>query len=50
MVADQARQPPGRENVTYGLNSIAMSGGTSPDRAVLDSALLRVGSAGLGSH
>ena len=38
------------ENVTYGLNSIAMSGGTSPDRAVLDSALLRVGSTGLGSH
>jgi protease PrsW len=38
------------ENVTYGLNSIVMSGGTSPDRAVLDSALLRVGSTGLGSH
>jgi protease PrsW len=38
------------ENVTYGLNSIVMSGGTSPDRAVLDSALLRVGSTGFGSH
>jgi protease PrsW len=38
------------ENITYGLNSIVMSGGTSPDRAVLDSALLRVGSTGLGSH
>jgi protease PrsW len=38
------------ENVTYGLNAIVMSGATDPDRAVLDSALLRVGSAGLGSH
>jgi protease PrsW len=38
------------ENVTYGLNSIVMSGGTGPDRAVLDSALLRVGYTGLGSH
>jgi protease PrsW len=38
------------ENVTYGLNAILMSGGTNPDRAVLDSALLRVGTAGLGSH
>jgi protease PrsW len=38
------------ENVTYGLNAILMSGGTSPDRAVLNSALLRVGMAGLGSH
>jgi protease PrsW len=38
------------ENVTYGLNSIVMSGGTDPYRAVLDSALLRVGSTGLGSH
>jgi protease PrsW len=38
------------ENVTYGLNAILMSGGTSPDRAVLNSALLRVGTAGLGSH
>jgi protease PrsW len=38
------------ENVTYGMNAILMSGGTRPDRAVLDSALLRVGTAGLGSH
>ncbi|HEY2075785.1 MAG TPA: PrsW family glutamic-type intramembrane protease [Streptosporangiaceae bacterium] len=38
------------ENVTYGLNAIVMSGGTDPDRAVLNSALLRVGTAGLGSH
>ncbi|HUB37340.1 MAG TPA: PrsW family glutamic-type intramembrane protease [Streptosporangiaceae bacterium] len=38
------------ENVTYGLNAIVMSGGTNPDHAVLDSALLRVGTAGAGSH
>jgi protease PrsW len=38
------------ENVTYGLNAILMSGGTRPDRAVLNSALLRVATAGLGSH
>jgi RsiW-degrading membrane proteinase PrsW (M82 family) len=38
------------ENVTYGLNAIVVSGGTSPDRAVLDSALLRVGTTGIGSH
>jgi protease PrsW len=38
------------ENITYGLNAIVMSGGTSPDRAVLNSALLRVGLAGFGSH
>ncbi|HUC24012.1 MAG TPA: PrsW family intramembrane metalloprotease [Streptosporangiaceae bacterium] len=38
------------ENVTYGLNAVIMSGGTNPDRAVLDSALLRIGTAGLGSH
>jgi RsiW-degrading membrane proteinase PrsW (M82 family) len=38
------------ENVTYGLNAIVMSGGTDPGRAVLNSALLRVGTAGLGSH
>ncbi len=38
------------ENITYGLNAILMSGGTSPDRAVLNSALLRVGVAGFGSH
>jgi protease PrsW len=38
------------ENVTYGLNSIVLSGGTSPDNAVLGSALLRVGTTGLGSH
>lgn len=38
------------ENITYGLNSIALAGGTDPDRAVLDSALLRVGITSLGSH
>jgi protease PrsW len=38
------------ENVTYGFDAIISSGGTGPDRAVLDSALLRVGSGGLGSH
>ena len=38
------------ENVTYGLNAIITSGGANPDRAVLGSALLRVGTAGLGSH
>jgi RsiW-degrading membrane proteinase PrsW (M82 family) len=38
------------ENVTYGLNAIVLSGGTNPNRAVLDSALLRVGTAGVGSH
>jgi RsiW-degrading membrane proteinase PrsW (M82 family) len=38
------------ENITYGLNAIVTSGGTSPNRAVLDSALLRVGFAGFGSH
>jgi len=38
------------ENVTYGLNAVIMSGGTNPNLAVLNSALLRVGTAGLGSH
>lgn len=38
------------ENVTYGLNSIVLSGATDPARAVLNSALLRVGTTGLGSH
>ena len=38
------------ENITYGFSAIVVSGGTSPDRAALNSALLRVGSAGLGSH
>ena len=38
------------ENVTYGLNSIALAGGANPDRAVLNSALLRIGFTSLGSH
>jgi RsiW-degrading membrane proteinase PrsW (M82 family) len=38
------------ENVTYGLNNIVLSGATDPARAVLDSALLRVGLTALGSH
>jgi protease PrsW len=38
------------ENITYGLNSIALAGGTDPDRAVLNSALLRAGVTSLGSH
>jgi protease PrsW len=38
------------ENVTYGLNSIPLSGGTNPERAVLNSALLREGITSLGSH
>ncbi|HTZ91152.1 MAG TPA: PrsW family glutamic-type intramembrane protease [Streptosporangiaceae bacterium] len=38
------------ENVTYGLNAIVLSGGTSPDSAVLGSALLRVATTGVGSH
>ena len=38
------------ENITYGLNAIVMSGGARPDRAVLNSGLLRVLTAGIGSH
>src|SRR5262249_59176163 len=38
------------ENITYGLNAVVMSGGTTPDSAVLNSALLRVGSTCIGSH
>jgi len=38
------------ENITYGLNSIALAGGADPDRAVVNSALLRVGITSLGSH
>lgn len=38
------------ENVTYGLNAIVLTGATDPDQAVLNSAALRVGMTGLGSH
>ncbi len=38
------------ENVTYGLNNIVLSGATDPARAVVDSALVRVGLTALGSH
>jgi protease PrsW len=38
------------ENVTYGLNSIPLSGGTNPERSVLSSALLREGITSVGSH
>jgi len=38
------------ENVTYGLNSIVLSGATDPARAVADSMLVRVGLTALGSH
>jgi len=38
------------ENVTYGLSSIPLSGGTNPERAVLNSALVREGITSLGSH
>ena len=38
------------ENVIYGLNNIVMSGATDAARAVQSSALLRVGTTGLGSH
>ncbi len=38
------------ENVTYGLNSIELSGATNPARAVLDSFIIRVGLTALGSH
>ena len=38
------------ENVTYGLNSIILSGATDPARAVANSVYLRVGLTALGSH
>jgi protease PrsW len=38
------------ENIIYGLNNIVLSGATNPARAVLNSALIRVGTTGLGSH
>jgi protease PrsW len=38
------------ENVTYGLNNIELTGATNPGRAVLESALVRIGATGLGSH
>jgi RsiW-degrading membrane proteinase PrsW (M82 family) len=38
------------ENVTYSLNFIALSGGTSPRAAVTISAFIRVGVTGLSSH
>jgi RsiW-degrading membrane proteinase PrsW (M82 family) len=38
------------ENVTYGLNSIVLGGGTDPGRAVVNSWLVRVGLTALGSH
>jgi RsiW-degrading membrane proteinase PrsW (M82 family) len=38
------------ENVTYGLNSISLSGATDPADAVTNSFVVRVGQAGLGSH
>lgn len=38
------------ENVIYGLNNIVLSGATNPGQAVLNSALVRVGTTGPGSH
>ncbi len=38
------------ENITYGLDSIVLSGATDPDRAVTNSVLLRVGTTAIGSH
>jgi RsiW-degrading membrane proteinase PrsW (M82 family) len=38
------------ENVTYGLNSIVLSGATEPVRAVVNSFTVRVGLTALGSH
>jgi len=38
------------ENVTYGLNTIVLSGATEPVRAVVDSFAVRVGLTALGSH
>jgi protease PrsW len=38
------------ENVTYGLNAVALGGGVDPARAVLSSAGYRIGVTGLGSH
>jgi RsiW-degrading membrane proteinase PrsW (M82 family) len=38
------------ENVTYALNSIVLSGATDPAKAVVSSALIRIGLTALGSH
>jgi protease PrsW len=38
------------ENVTYGLNNIVLSGATDPGKAVINSALIRVGVTAFGSH
>jgi RsiW-degrading membrane proteinase PrsW (M82 family) len=38
------------ENITYGLNAVALSGATDPVRAVWNSMLYRVATGGLGSH
>jgi RsiW-degrading membrane proteinase PrsW (M82 family) len=38
------------ENITFGLNSISLSGAADPDQAVVSSVLARVLHAGLGSH
>jgi protease PrsW len=38
------------ENVTYGLNAVALGGAVDPARAVLGSAGYRIGVTGLGSH
>jgi protease PrsW len=38
------------ENVTYGLNAVALDGAVDPARAVLGSAGYRIGVTGLGSH
>jgi RsiW-degrading membrane proteinase PrsW (M82 family) len=38
------------ENVTYGLNSIVLSGAANPAEAALNSALVRIGVTALGSH
>jgi protease PrsW len=38
------------ENITYGLNNIELTGATNPGRAVLESAVVRIGATGLGSH
>jgi RsiW-degrading membrane proteinase PrsW (M82 family) len=38
------------ENVTYGLNAVALGGAVDPARAVLRSAGYRIGVTGLGSH
>ncbi len=38
------------ENVTYGLNNILLSGATDASRAVVNSAVVRIGLTALGSH